>query len=340
MLCAELFEARLAAGAGLTRPGGSVRLANAPAEAAAGPAAAAEPARTPPASAGPEAEARSDDQGAATAGPAVGSAPPVRLGDALLATAGSAVRRTLGPAIAAAAEGVALLVQTGQDRTLARAVAEVGLRPVTDGGPGSPPPAVSIDGDPSDDASIARAAAALFAVGAMTRPDGLYAKRPSRPIDIWHDPVFITHPCQRPVRMPQVRRAEPVAWPAAAAPRPAASAATSRPRRRGGRGGEAGRGGDHEAGRSSRGAAQHRRQEAAAAAGRCQRARGRAGAAARAQSRRWFWYSRRGHRHARRQARRCRWRPGRHPHEGRSKAVVPLLRGTDPAAGSSRPGRR
>jgi 3-oxoacyl-(acyl-carrier-protein) synthase len=230
MLCAELFEARLAA-AGRQRPGGSVSRADAAPEATADADETALPAEAAAAQ-GPTAGARAHAQGAARAAVRGGEegASAARLGDAMLAMTGSAVDMTLGPAIAAAVEGAGLLVQTGQDRMLARAVAELGLAPVTDGGPGSPLPAISIDGDPSNDASIARTAAALFAAGAMTRPDGLYARRPSRPIDIWHDPVFITHPCQRPVRMPQIRRAEPAVKPAATAPaRPAATAPGAQP---------------------------------------------------------------------------------------------------------------
>ena len=122
--------------------------------------------------------------------------------------AAAGLGRTLGPALLAATEEAALVVLTGQDRSLGRVVAELGMGPVSDGEPGSPLPAVSIDGDPADDAAVARAAAALFAAGAMSRPEALYAKRPSRPIDIWRDPVFITHPCQRPVRMARPRHTE------------------------------------------------------------------------------------------------------------------------------------
>ena len=162
LLCAELFEARLATDAGPSGSPGSARTGTQDAQAA-------------------------------------------------TAEAGLALGKTLGPAIRTATEDATLVVQTGQDRTLARVVAELGLGPVSDGGPGSPLPVVSIDGDPADDARIARVASALFAAGAMTKPDGLYARRPSRPIDIWRDPVFIAHPSQRPVRMPAPKRAEPAA---------------------------------------------------------------------------------------------------------------------------------
>ena len=118
----------------------------------------------------------------------------------------AASQRTLGAAVLKAAEDATLVVQTGQDRQVARIVAGLGMSPVGDGTPGSPQLAVTIDGDPADDANLARAAAALFAAGAMAKPDALYAKRPRRPIDIWRDQVFLAHPCQRPVLMPAESR--------------------------------------------------------------------------------------------------------------------------------------
>ena len=66
---------------------------------------------------------------------------------------------------------------------------------------------VSIDGDPADDGSLARAAAALFAAGALTRPELLYPERPTRPIDIWREQIFITNPCQRTAPFPEAERA-------------------------------------------------------------------------------------------------------------------------------------
>jgi enediyne polyketide synthase len=136
--------------------------------------------------------------------------------------------RALGAAILKAAKDSVLVVQTGQDRTLARVIAGLDLSAVSDGEAGSLPPVVSIDGDPADDATVARAAAALFAAGAITKPEVLYAKRPSRPFDIWHDPVFITHPCQRPVRMPQEMRAQQEK-PAPQVTRSPQTAATTKP---------------------------------------------------------------------------------------------------------------
>src|SRR5262249_25066395 len=100
--------------------------------------------------------------------------------------------------IATAADGAALIVQTGQDPHLAGLMAQLGRGSPGSPGAGSVPAAVSIAGDPADDAILAPAAAALFAAGALSRPQVLYAERPSRPIDIWREPVFISHPCQRP----------------------------------------------------------------------------------------------------------------------------------------------
>ena len=106
----------------------------------------------------------------------------------------------LAAAVAAVAEDAGLLVLTGQDQHLADAVARPGAR----GGPAGrlpAPQAICIDGDPAD-GSVAQAAAALFAAGALTRPEALYAGHPSRPFDIWREQVFLTHPCEAPVREP------------------------------------------------------------------------------------------------------------------------------------------
>ncbi len=84
------------------------------------------------------------------------------------------------------------------------------------------PVIVSIDGDPAADGSAAHAAAALFAAGALTRPEGLYARQPSRPVDIWREQVFITHPCES--------RTQPTtAEPPAAGPNPSPTRPSRRP---------------------------------------------------------------------------------------------------------------
>jgi len=93
--------------------------------------------------------------------------------------------------------GASLLLQSGRDRDLTRAVSR--LDPARPGaGLRRKVPVVSIEGDPADDRSIARAAAALFAAGALTRANLLYAGSQTRPIDIWRQPVFITRPSQTP----------------------------------------------------------------------------------------------------------------------------------------------
>jgi enediyne polyketide synthase len=114
-----------------------------------------------------------------------------------LAAGGGDSRSLLPAAVTRAADGAALIVQTGHDPRVGAVLVQL-----AGGSPGSPgrasfPLAVSIDGDPADDATLAPAAAALFAAGAMGKPQALYAERPSRPINIWREPVFISHPCQR-----------------------------------------------------------------------------------------------------------------------------------------------
>ena len=66
-------------------------------------------------------------------------------------------------------------------------------------------PGVSLGAGSAADA--ARAAAALFAVGALAQPSRFFAGTPWRPMDLWRDRTFITNPCQ--------------ARPSAAAPRAA-----------------------------------------------------------------------------------------------------------------------
>ncbi len=110
-------------------------------------------------------------------------------------TAGSAAAERLARAVRVSAAGASLLLQTGGDRALTRAIGQLntGAGPT---GQRRKVPVVTIDKDPSDDRHFARAAAALFAVGALTRPELLYAGRPARPIDLWQEQVFITNPCQ------------------------------------------------------------------------------------------------------------------------------------------------
>jgi enediyne polyketide synthase len=117
--------------------------------------------------------------------------------EARLAANGSDPGGLLASAITTAADGAALIIQAGGDPHLAAVIAQLGGGSSGSPGDRSVPAAVSIDGDPADDASLAPAAAALFAAGALSKPRVLYAERPGRPIDIWREPVFISHPCQR-----------------------------------------------------------------------------------------------------------------------------------------------
>ena len=84
---------------------------------------------------------------------------------------------------------------TGPDPRLATAVAATETRSGR-AGTGTARRAVSIEGDPADSGSVVHAAATLFALGALARPQALYAARPSRPFDIWREPVFLAHPCE------------------------------------------------------------------------------------------------------------------------------------------------
>ena len=104
----------------------------------------------------------------------------------------------LAAAVRIGASGASLLLQSGRDRDLTRAVGRID--PTRSGaGQRRQVAVVSIDSDPADEAAMARAAAALFAAGALTRANLLYASNQARPIDIWRDPVFITRPRQAPV---------------------------------------------------------------------------------------------------------------------------------------------
>lgn len=87
-------------------------------------------------------------------------------------------------AIKTGATGATLLVETGPGHALISAAADV-----------CNVPAISLKAGLADPASIARAAAALFAAGALGEPKPLFAGRPARPLDIWRKHVFITSPC-------------------------------------------------------------------------------------------------------------------------------------------------
>ncbi|MEP7024069.1 MAG: KR domain-containing protein, partial [Actinomycetota bacterium] len=90
----------------------------------------------------------------------------------------------LEEALLEAAVDADLLVETGPGQALSAAAAQccdVQAVSLGMGAGGAPAP---------------RAIAALFAVGALGRPQSLYAGEPARPIDIWRERIFITSPCQ------------------------------------------------------------------------------------------------------------------------------------------------
>lgn len=97
----------------------------------------------------------------------------------------------LASALTAGAQDVTLLLDTGPGHALLTAAAQL-----------TKVPAISLNPGLADAASIARAAAALFAAGALGDPLPLFAGRPTRPVDIWREQVFITSPCTQPQRQP------------------------------------------------------------------------------------------------------------------------------------------
>ncbi len=100
-------------------------------------------------------------------------------------------------ALRAAADGADLLVETGPGQTLAALAA--GCCHV---------PAVSLATGRWDDEASARAAAALFAAGAIASVQPLLTGRPARPIDIWRERVFISTPGEA---LPRTGSPEPAA---------------------------------------------------------------------------------------------------------------------------------
>jgi len=90
----------------------------------------------------------------------------------------------MADAVIAGAQGATLLVETGPGSLLASTAAQVCRVPTVG--------MRSQDGE----AELAWAAAALFAAGAIGQVQPLFARAPSRPIDLWRDQVFIASPCQ------------------------------------------------------------------------------------------------------------------------------------------------
>ena len=103
--------------------------------------------------------------------------------------AGFAGPDRLTDAITAGAANATLLLETGPGHALVTTAAEI-----------SAVPAISLKSGLTDPASLARAAAALFAAGAMGNPRPLFAGRVARTVDIWREQVFITSPCAQPLR--------------------------------------------------------------------------------------------------------------------------------------------
>ena len=88
-------------------------------------------------------------------------------------------------AVSAGANGATLMLETGPGTALTMVANEV-----------TAVPTVSLRAELSDPDGHARAAAALFAAGALGRPQPLFAGWPSRPIDIWRERAYISSPCE------------------------------------------------------------------------------------------------------------------------------------------------
>ncbi|HSR83114.1 MAG TPA: beta-ketoacyl synthase N-terminal-like domain-containing protein, partial [Streptosporangiaceae bacterium] len=102
-----------------------------------------------------------------------------------LICSGFAGAEKLIDAVADGAIGATLLVETGPGRILVSAAATVARVP-----------AISLQSGFRNAENSSSVAAALFAAGALEQPKPLFAGRPSRPIDVWREPVFIANPCQ------------------------------------------------------------------------------------------------------------------------------------------------
>ncbi len=121
-------------------------------------------------------------------------------------------------ALKAGAVGASLLLETGPGQALSEAVPGWARVPV-----------VSLAGEESGK-DATRAAAALFAAGALGNPAALADGQQSRRIDIWREQIFITNPCQTEPRgqaAPAVRPPQPSAPRGASGPARAAGPAPS-----------------------------------------------------------------------------------------------------------------
>lgn len=92
----------------------------------------------------------------------------------------------LADTLAAAVSGAALAAEIGPPSPLAATAGRVRDVPV-----------ISVGKVPGDHASAARAAAALFAAGALGRPRELFADCATRPFDLWSELAFIADPTAR-----------------------------------------------------------------------------------------------------------------------------------------------
>jgi enediyne polyketide synthase len=92
-------------------------------------------------------------------------------------------------AVAAGAADATLLVHTGPGQALTRAAATVRV------------PSLSLQPGFAEPVSAARVAAALFSAGALGDPEPLFAGQHARPVDIWHEPIFIPSPCEPAPRL-------------------------------------------------------------------------------------------------------------------------------------------
>ena len=88
------------------------------------------------------------------------------------------------PALEVATADADLLIETGPGQELSRLAADC-----------SDVPALSLAAGRADQDATARAAAALFASGAVPTLAPLFDASPARPIDIWRERVFIPSPC-------------------------------------------------------------------------------------------------------------------------------------------------
>ncbi len=141
--------------------------------------------------------------------------------------AGLAGAARLADALAIGAVGANLLLEAGPPGLLAAAAVGRSRVPAISAGSGH-----GEAGPGPHDESALVASAALFAAGALGRPQALYSGQPARPIDIWRERIFIAAPQPASGNEPAGRPAgaQGIAPPdarAVAGPRPQAGASPS-----------------------------------------------------------------------------------------------------------------